>query len=334
MIKKKGWLSHDYLVFDPTKGAELDDTTRFLFLNKSGDWWSGDARIDVENYIRNDPERPKLGQMLWTAKFTDRPTFDQHLSWGHHRHERFFGFFDGCACQFLFVYDGARDRNRSDRPPTAFRSRLFTNSPAVLSSIRSPYGPFEASGHLNVSHTHARTDDSDEDDKYWRDQAGSQNCYNRFLVKWSVKTKAVITPAALSDGGRFGPPDAAACELHVFAKARVLCRRRHLGPHTNTARFGGGGAPRTPRSIHTRSRAHALFLSTSTDPPRARAPPPPRPPLHGAFTSLRAAAEGTATNWIRRRVTRNPDNGAREVHFTRAKASRRKVSSNKQTAHL
>jgi hypothetical protein len=155
------------------------------------------------------------------------------------------------------------------------RPRRFTNSPAVLSSIRSPYGPFEASGHLNVSHTHAHTDDSDEDDKYWRDQAGSENCYNRFLVKWSVKTKAVITPAALSDGGRFGPPDAAACELHVFAKARVLCRSRHLGPHTNTARFGGGGAPRTPRSIHTRSRAHALFLSTSTDPPpRPRAATP------------------------------------------------------------
>ena len=154
MLKKQGMFCEDYLVYMANRG-ELDDTTLYMFLNKTGNWMSSDARIDVENFIRNDPENPKLGQVLWTARFTDSPHFEQHLSWGTRRHERFFGFFDGY--------------------------------------------------------------NSDDDDGYWGRSHCPHRYWNRFLVKWSVRTTVVITPGA-GDGARFGPPEAAACELRVFAK--------------------------------------------------------------------------------------------------------------------
>eukprot|EP00636_Phaeomonas_parva_P001144 CAMPEP_0118882272 /NCGR_PEP_ID=MMETSP1163-20130328/21551_1 /TAXON_ID=124430 /ORGANISM="Phaeomonas parva, Strain CCMP2877" /LENGTH=300 /DNA_ID=CAMNT_0006819267 /DNA_START=62 /DNA_END=964 /DNA_ORIENTATION=- len=49
------------------------DNDRWFFLNKSKD--SGSAIIEVENYVRDDEENPKKGQVLWSASFTDRPQF-------------------------------------------------------------------------------------------------------------------------------------------------------------------------------------------------------------------------------------------------------------------
>ena len=109
VVKKQGMFSDDYLVYKGGDAAEgkVDETTRWMFLNKTGNWWSGDAKIELENYIREDPDHPKKGQVLWIATFTDRPHFEQHLSWGHHRHPRFFGFFD--------EYDSDDDEGYWDR---------------------------------------------------------------------------------------------------------------------------------------------------------------------------------------------------------------------------
>ena len=109
VVKKQGMFSDDYLVYKGGDAADgkVDETTRWMFLNKTGNWWSGDAKIELENYIREDPDHPKKGQVLWIATFTDRPHFEQHLSWGHHRHPRFFGFFD--------EYDSDDDEGYWDR---------------------------------------------------------------------------------------------------------------------------------------------------------------------------------------------------------------------------
>ena len=38
---------------------------RWMFLNKTGSWRSGNATIELENYIRRDPENQKKGEVMW-----------------------------------------------------------------------------------------------------------------------------------------------------------------------------------------------------------------------------------------------------------------------------
>ena len=78
-VQKCGWsgLSRDYEAF-----KSLDkpvEENRWLFLNKSGSKRGRECEIAVENYVREDPENPKLGQVLWKAKFFDSPYFQQQL---------------------------------------------------------------------------------------------------------------------------------------------------------------------------------------------------------------------------------------------------------------
>ena len=48
--------------------TEVADNQRWLFLNKEGKAFSDTAYIDLENYIRTDPENEKKGEVLWRAK--------------------------------------------------------------------------------------------------------------------------------------------------------------------------------------------------------------------------------------------------------------------------
>ena len=70
-------MSRDYEAYrgadDPTK------ENRWLFLNKSGSTWGGKCKIAVENYVRENPDNPKAGQILWEADFEDDPYFQQYL---------------------------------------------------------------------------------------------------------------------------------------------------------------------------------------------------------------------------------------------------------------
>lgn len=44
---------------------------RWLFLNSDG------GKVDLENYVRNDPDKPKKGEVLWTAKWDGTWETDQ-----------------------------------------------------------------------------------------------------------------------------------------------------------------------------------------------------------------------------------------------------------------
>ena len=98
VIQSCGMFSQDYNVFH---GQVADESARQLWMNKEGSWYSGQAYIDIENFhlttmgAPNNPDDEKRGQVMWHAEFTDRPHFQQHVSFGQGRHERYLGFFDG-----------------------------------------------------------------------------------------------------------------------------------------------------------------------------------------------------------------------------------------------
>jgi len=100
-IKKQGMFSADYHCYQTPGFCGPDECNRQIWLNKAGSWKSGKAKIDVENFYRttlgepNDPNDDKIGQVMWGAEFVDTPSFQQHVSWGEGRHERYLGYFDG-----------------------------------------------------------------------------------------------------------------------------------------------------------------------------------------------------------------------------------------------
>ena len=63
----------DYEVYKDEKSTD----NRWLFLNREGKAFSSSARIDLENYVREDEENPKKGEVLWTAKYDENPDFKQ-----------------------------------------------------------------------------------------------------------------------------------------------------------------------------------------------------------------------------------------------------------------
>ena len=65
--------TQDYEVYR----EEVADNQRWLFLNKEGKAFSDKAYIDLENYVRNDPENEKKGEVLWRAKYDESPDFKQ-----------------------------------------------------------------------------------------------------------------------------------------------------------------------------------------------------------------------------------------------------------------
>lgn len=79
-LKKRNFISSDYEAY---QGQEAVEEARWLFVNKSGSIFKREARIDIENYIRGgNPEKPKQGQLLFSAGFDDKPRFTQALRQG------------------------------------------------------------------------------------------------------------------------------------------------------------------------------------------------------------------------------------------------------------
>lgn len=76
-IKSRGWLSSEYEVFQGS--LPVDETKKWFYITREGSFWSGTSSLNLENYQRgNDPEKPQMGQVLWSANFTT-PTFKQAL---------------------------------------------------------------------------------------------------------------------------------------------------------------------------------------------------------------------------------------------------------------
>lgn len=71
-------LSRDYTAYRGNSQLLQDS---WFFLNKSGSKWGGQVCIELENFLRINPD-PKLkdkGQVLWRADFNDSPRFQQQM---------------------------------------------------------------------------------------------------------------------------------------------------------------------------------------------------------------------------------------------------------------
>ena len=76
-IKQAAFASRDYVAYRGTNTE--DDAGKWYFLNKSGSKWGGDVCIEVENFVRIDPDDKDKGQILWRADFRDNPSFQQQI---------------------------------------------------------------------------------------------------------------------------------------------------------------------------------------------------------------------------------------------------------------
>ncbi|MEM9400254.1 MAG: hypothetical protein AAF984_08595 [Verrucomicrobiota bacterium] len=49
-----------------------------MFIKRKGSFWGGDCVVKIENFVRGgNPEKPQKGQVLWKAKFNNKPSFMQ-----------------------------------------------------------------------------------------------------------------------------------------------------------------------------------------------------------------------------------------------------------------
>eukprot|EP00931_Biecheleriopsis_adriatica_P051169 TRINITY_DN29650_c0_g1_i2.p1 TRINITY_DN29650_c0_g1~~TRINITY_DN29650_c0_g1_i2.p1 ORF type:complete len:289 (-),score=59.15 TRINITY_DN29650_c0_g1_i2:34-900(-) len=70
-ITSAGFMSADHIV---CKGE--DKTAKWLFINKTGNFRTGSAQVQLENFQRGGtPGKPDEGQVLWSAQFNDKPEF-------------------------------------------------------------------------------------------------------------------------------------------------------------------------------------------------------------------------------------------------------------------
>ena len=76
-IKSAGMMSSDYLAY---QGDSTDDKEKkWQFINKTGSLWSGDAVIEIENFVRGgNPEKPNQGEISWRCNFDSSPEFQKH----------------------------------------------------------------------------------------------------------------------------------------------------------------------------------------------------------------------------------------------------------------
>ena len=60
---------------------EVGEHNRWLFLNRQGKgFMDPTGYIDLENYVRINPEDKKKGQVLWKLKYNEKPHFDMGVT--------------------------------------------------------------------------------------------------------------------------------------------------------------------------------------------------------------------------------------------------------------
>jgi len=98
VIRRLGtFWGRDYSIHEGTKYPSSSDeakNTMWLWLNKRDGSSPQEVFIDVENFVRNKPDNPKQGQVLYTARFNPHPTFDQFSRRVGTSFEAYLGFFN------------------------------------------------------------------------------------------------------------------------------------------------------------------------------------------------------------------------------------------------
>ena len=98
-LKSAGMMSKDYLAY---QGESTDDKEKkWFFINKSGSLWGGDAKIDVENFVRGgNAEKPDQGEISWHCDFDSSPTFEKNYKAPSSDFSRFVAWFSNGAVDF------------------------------------------------------------------------------------------------------------------------------------------------------------------------------------------------------------------------------------------
>jgi len=149
-VKRAGWsgFSRDSQAYrgleDPT------EENRWLFLNKTGSTWGGECQIAIENFIRDNPDDPKQGQILWEASFVDSPYFQQYLrvpesaAFGVMFNEMFDGGFGGFLGRGSTWHDDSYYLGRSgfdrDYVCTLFINWTLNTEAIIKTQTRTGYG--------------------------------------------------------------------------------------------------------------------------------------------------------------------------------------------------
>ena len=77
MVKSCSMFNKDYEVYRES----VDPNNRWLFLNRvSKGFFDPNGFIDLENYVRIDPNDKKKGQVLWKSKYNEKPHFDMGMT--------------------------------------------------------------------------------------------------------------------------------------------------------------------------------------------------------------------------------------------------------------
>ena len=180
-VKRAGWsgLSRDYQAF---KG--LDDPAeenRWLFLNKTGSTFGGNCKIAIENFIRENPDDPKLGQILWEADFIDSPYFQQYLRVPE-------------SAAFGVMVRGARRPSRA-RPPVAVlsASRGWRWHTPRTSSARARVAQFNEMFDNGFGGFLGRGATWHDDDYYLGRSTFDRDYVCTLFINWTLNTHATIT---------------------------------------------------------------------------------------------------------------------------------------------
>mmetsp|Transcript_1356 Transcript_1356/g.3157 ORF Transcript_1356/g.3157 Transcript_1356/m.3157 type:complete len:284 (+) Transcript_1356:72-923(+) len=120
IVQSCSMFNKDYEVFRD----EVDQSQRWLFLNKEGKGNSGKAYIDLENYVRTDEANPKKGEVLWRAKYDEHPDFKQQYG-------------DSDSSSDGFSSDGFRPSRRK------LQMKWKLNTKATITSIKYPGQEFK-----------------------------------------------------------------------------------------------------------------------------------------------------------------------------------------------
>ena len=77
VVKSCSMFNKDYEVYRD----EVGEHNRWLFLNRQGKgFMDPTGYIDLENYVRINPEDKKKGQVLWKLKYNEKPHFDMGVT--------------------------------------------------------------------------------------------------------------------------------------------------------------------------------------------------------------------------------------------------------------
>lgn len=134
VVKSCSMFNKDYEVF---RDAVDYNNNRWLFVNRVGKgFFDTNGYIDLENYVRIDPNDKKKGQVLWKLKYNEKPHFDMGQTLDDSES-------DGESNPFVGnMYNAYLQRlmNRGDHRFYTMKWRTF--SEAKLKSVKNPGGAY------------------------------------------------------------------------------------------------------------------------------------------------------------------------------------------------